>query len=115
MIPEPSSFIIEQINLLRYTPSLLGQQSPAKPAQAEFIEHSAGPSKMEVLEVLEIERVSVGINEGLSDGKKEGVSEGTNDGLSDGTKEGMSEGTKEGGAVTVPSKQQSIKVKQGAH
>ena len=70
---------------------------------------------MEVLEVLEIERVSVGINEGLSDGKKEGVSEGTNDGLSDGTKEGMSEGTKEGGAVTVPSKQQSIKVKQGAH
>ena len=58
---------------------------------------------MEVLEVLEIERVSVGI------------SEGTNDGLSDGTKEGMSEGTKEGGAVTVPSKQQSIKVKQGAH
>ena len=54
---------------------LVGQQSSAKSAQAEFNEHSAGPTKLEALEVT---------NEGLSDGTNEGVSDGISEGLFDG-------------------------------
>ena len=103
---------MEHISLPRYSPSLVGQQSSAKSAQAEFSEHSAGPTKTDVSEVLEVDCTSVGVNEGLSDGTNDGVSVGINDGTSDGMK-GVSEGTNEGESVKVPSKQQSIRLKEG--